>query len=141
MNKLIFAAVLSLIVISCGKWEENKKDNTLTYYTEDFKDKDVDILGVPAGDIDAAWVEFYSKEKEYDTYALIVKMDGEFTKEWGTCTINWEEQIDFSPENGDTYTGTWISEKDKYTISMDVESRTEELTFIYKEVHDKCGKW
>lgn len=100
----------------------------------------MDILGFNTGEIDALWFEFASenKSKEHTTYTLIAKSNGEFSKETGTCEIDWQNQITFYPSNGSSYVGTWLNSKEKFNISYDLETRTEELTFIYKEV--KKGK-
>lgn len=140
MKNLILFLTIALVITSCGKWKGDKHGE-LTYYSVDYKEKDMSILDVPTTDIDAVWFEFSSenKGKEYDSYALIVKTDGVFHKELGKCQIDWEDKITFTPNTGDSYTGSWIYEKEKFTISYDLESRTEELTFIYKEMK-KCKK-
>jgi hypothetical protein len=140
MKNLIFGCLLVLIATSCGKWNDDKdKNKRLTYYTEDFKEADLEILGVPTSEIDALWAEFKAEDKIYNSYSLIVKSDGKMIKEYGTCSIDWNEQIKFMPNGGKAYIGKWISEKEKYVISFEGKTRTEELTFIYKDT-GMCGK-
>lgn len=139
MKKLLYPLAVLFFFASCGK-EKFDKTDTLTYYSEDYKESTLTILGLPANEIDALWVEFSAADKEdYSSYTLIAKSDGEFAKETGTCEIDWVSQITFYPYGQDSYTGVWISEKDKYEVSYDSESRTEVLTFIYKETKD-CWK-
>lgn len=135
MKKVLFSFVVLLIITSCGKWK-GEKNTDLTYYSEDYKEKEMTFLNVASSDIDALWVEFKSstKDKNYDSYALIVKSNGDFVKELGSCEIDWENQITFHPQNGDSYLGDWIYGKEKYTISYELEDRTEDITFVYKEV-------
>lgn len=143
MKTIIASLLLVLVATACNKWDGKKdKKNNLTYYCEDFKEKYFDVLGINSSNIDAFWVEFYGEGKEYTNYSLIVKSDGEFTKEHGTCSVDWGNTISFQPEGGTAYDGDWIFEKEKYTISYDLEDRTETLTFIYKETGScKGGCW
>ena len=141
MKKLMFSLLVILVVTSCSKW---KTDNNLTYYSEDYKEKEMTIINVPSSEIDALWFEFYdegkNKEDEYTTYTLIAKSNGAFTKETGSCVINWKTNISFTSASGQTYIGTWIGgDKDKFQITYELESRTEELTFVYKKTK-KCKK-
>ncbi|MDG1334356.1 MAG: hypothetical protein P8P74_18625 [Crocinitomicaceae bacterium] len=143
MKIIIASLLLVLVASSCGKWDGKKdKQHNLTYYSVDFKEKNFDILGVHSSDIEALWVEFYSEkgEKEYTNYSLIVKSNGEFTKEHGTCAIDWANDLTFNPENENSYEGEFIYEKEKYTITYDLKERLETLTFVYKE-KEGCGKW
>jgi hypothetical protein len=139
MKKIIFALLVVLVATSCNKWKKDKYD--LTYYCADYKETDMFILDQHTSDIDALWVEFYSKgeDKQYDSYTLVVKSNGEFFKESGACQIDWEEQLNFMPQTGDSYIGDWLYEKEKYTITHELKTRTEVLTFVYKET-DKCKK-
>lgn len=144
MKTVIASLLLVLVAASCGKWDGKKgKKHNLTYYSIDFKEKDFDILGIHSADIDALWVEFYGQDenKEYTKYSLIVKSNGEFTKEHGSCDIDWENGISFSPEPGDSYEGDWLYEKEKYTIEYDLGERLETLTFVYKEVKGCKEGW
>ena len=140
MKQILFSILLVFVVTSCGKFKKDK-DHDLTYYSEDYKEKDMSILNNHTSDIDAVWFEFSQKDKskEYNRYSLIVKSNGEFNKEFGSCYIDWNNQITFTPDMGESYVGTWIYEKEKYTITYNLKSRTETLTFIYKET-DKCKK-
>jgi len=143
MKTIIASLLLVLIASSCGKWNGKKdKKHNLTYYSVDFKEKNFDILGVHSSDIDALWVEFYGEggEKEYTKYTLIVKSNGEFVKEHGNCDIDWGIDLTFNPEDGNSYEGDWIYEKEKYTITYDLKERLETLTFVYKK-DAGCGKW
>lgn len=141
MKKLLFLFALTLIASSCGK-KKVEKYHDLTYYSVDYKEKDMTILDFSSSDIDALWFEFSSKDKskEYTNYTLIAKSNGEFSKETGTCKIDWENQITFFPSNGDSYIGKWIYEKEKFVITYDLESRSEEITFVYKKTDCKKGK-
>lgn len=149
MNKLFLGIALLFAAVSCDKIKDDKCDqekketcDNLTYYSEDYKKAEFNVLGVSSLTIDALWVEFYSKEsKDYTHYALIVKSNGEFVKENGTCVIDWEQKITFTPDGGDTYEGTWLFEKEKYTVNLSEDGRDNELTFVYKETKDYgCGK-
>lgn len=146
MKTIIVSLLLVLVASSCGKWDGKKdkksKKHNLTYYSTDFKEKNFDILGIHSSDIDALWVEFYGQddEKEYTKYSLVVKSNGEFVKEHGSCDIDWYNTLDFHPENDNSYTGDFIYKKEKYTITYDLKERLETLTFVYKKV-DGCGKW
>ena len=141
MKNIFVVLIFTSLVVSCEKEKEKKCDN-LTYYSEDYKSKEVNILGVSSSTIDALWVEFYSKEsKDYTHYSLIVKSDGEFVKENGTCTIDWEQKISFLPDSGSSYEGTWLSDKEKYTVTISEDGRGNELTFVYKDANNcGCGK-
>lgn len=140
MKKVLFLLSILFVFGSCGKWK-GEKYNDLTYYSIDHKEKDMSILGYNSHNIDALWFEFTSKDKskDYTNYTLIAKSNGEFSKETGTCEIDWNNQITFHPANGSSYVGEWLSEKEKFVISYDLETRSEELTFIYKKVK-KCKK-
>jgi hypothetical protein len=143
MKTLVASLLLVLVATSCGKWDGKKdKKHNLTYYCEDFKEKDFEILGVQSSDIDALWVEYYGKQDEvpYSKYSLIVKVNGEFVKENGSCTIDWENDILFEPETSDSYIADWLVDKEKYTVSYDLGDRTDTLTFIYKET-EGCKMW
>lgn len=138
-----FLPLLSFLIIfaSCNKWQ-GEKYNDLIYYSIDYKDKDLSILGLNSNTIDALWFEFYSKDKDknYTEYTLIAKSNGECFKETGTCEIDWENQINFYPSNGNSYIGKWFYQKEKFIISYnDLETRTADLTFIFKEIK-KCKK-
>jgi hypothetical protein len=142
MKKLLFVFALILIVTSCGKWK-GEKDHDLTYYSPDYKEKEMTILDFSANNIDALWFEFSSKDKnkEYTNYTFIAKSNGEINKQTGTCQIDWENQITFYPSNGDSFLGEWIHEKEKYVITYDLDKRSEEITFVYKELNkSKKGK-
>ena len=125
---------------SCEKWN-GQKYHDLTYYSVDHKEKDADISGFNTTEIEAMWFDFSSKDKNdvYTNYTLTLKSNEEVIKETGTCEIDWYNNITFHPLNGDSYTGNWLYEKEKFTISYDSEGRTEEITFIYKE-KKKCKK-
>lgn len=139
MKHLLYTSILLIILGSCKK--EDFKKNTepnLVYYSEDYQSKDFEILGKNTSEIDALWVEFYDKDedKDFESYALIVKANGEFTKELGTCNIDWYNQISFYPDNGTKYYGNWIVDKEKYSLNISEASDdiANEITFIYKEV-------
>jgi len=141
MKKLLLAFTLLLVATSCSKLKE-KKYSDLVYYSVDYKETDMSILDFTASDIDALWFEFSSKDKseEFTNYTLNAKKsNGEFSKESGTCTIDWYNNITFYPSNGDAYVAKWISDKEKFVITYELETRTEDITFIYKEI-DKCKK-
>ena len=130
MKKVIFSLLIVLVASACSKW----KDDTVTYYCEDYKETDMNILNVHSSQIDALWVEMEEdKDKELTIYTLIVKSNGEFHKETGTFQTDWKENITFLPNGNDSYNGTWLYEKEKYTLTYALKTRTEELTFIYKE--------
>jgi hypothetical protein len=142
MKKIFFLLSALFILASCNKWK-GEKYSDLTYYSVDFKEKDMTILGFNSNDIDALWFEFSSKDKskEYSDYTLIAKSNGVFNKETGTCEIDWKNQITFHPSSGDSYVGKWLYEKEKFIVSYDLDTRIEELIFIYKEVKKyKKGK-
>jgi hypothetical protein len=140
MKNLTLVLLIGLVALSCNKWKGEKKEN-LVYYSTDYKEKNVTILDASSADIDAVWVEFYKtgKSKDYNNYALVVKANGEITKELGTCQIDWKNSITFQPDNGSSYIGTWVSGKEKYSLILQEDSRSETLYFVYKP-SKKCGK-
>jgi len=141
MKQLLLFSGIILLLSSCSKWKDDSYSN-LVYYTEDFKEMDFEILGYSSNDIDALWFEFYNEEKkkDYNKYALVVKSNGEFKKELGSCNINWANDIDFMPTNAESYDGDFIYEKEKFTVDFGSDNRTEELIFVYKETGKKCKK-
>lgn len=140
MKKVLFSLLVILVLSSCSKWNDDKD---LIYYSQDYKEKEMTIINTPSSEIDALWFEFYNegknKEKEYSTYTLIAKSNGSIKKETGTCIIDWGSNISFTSASGEKYIGTWMGNKEKFQITYDLESRTEEVTFIYKETK-KCKK-
>ena len=136
MKKVLFSLLIILIVSSCSKFKGDKKGD-LVYYCEDYKDADVNILDVHTSDIDALWIEMTpekaGKDKDYVNYTLIVKSNGDFVKESGTFETDWASSITFNPEGTPLYTGKWTYKKEKYTVMHLLESRSEEITFVYKE--------
>lgn len=134
MKKVIFPLLIVLIASACSKW----KNDEVVYYSEDYKDSDMTILGVHSSNIEALWVELTATDKEYDQYTLIAKSNGELYKETGALQTDWKSSLSFSPEGGDTYNGIWISGKEKYSLTYELDSRSEDLTFIYKK--SKCKK-
>lgn len=135
MKTTLFAFLILFVgFTSCGKFKE--KRDTHTYYCEDYKDRDMNILGVHTSEISAMWVEFC--QKDGDRYCLVVKDNNDCTRESGECTFNGESSISFVPDGGSLYTCNW--EKYKYTFirSVDLGDRVEDLTFILKE--NKCKK-
>jgi len=138
MNKLLLPALLVFILSSCCKLKCDKKEG-YTYYSEDYKNVDMDVLGVHTSEIDALWVEFSSesKSKDLENYTLIVKSNGDFKKESGSFNTDWKSTISFSPDSGNSYEGTWTYGKEKYSIILGSDSRSEELDFIYKESYSK----
>ena len=129
MKKVLFSLLIILIVSSCSKFKGDKKGD-LVYYCEDYKEADVNILDVHTSDIDALWIEMTpekdGKDKDYVNYTLIVKSNGDFVKE---CNYS----ITFTPEGNPSYTGKWTYKKEKYTVMHGLESRSEEISFVYKE--------
>ena len=140
MKKVLFSLLIILIVSSCSKFKGNKKGD-LVYYCEDYKDADLNILDVHTSDIDALWIEMTpekdGKDKDYANYTLIVKSNGDFVKEEGTFETDWATSITFNPEGTSSYTGKWIYKKEKYTVMHGLESRFEELTYVYKKTECK----
>jgi hypothetical protein len=128
--------VLLIGLTSCEKWGKGKgKKECNVYYSEDFKEKDVEILGLHTSDIEILWVEYSNK---YDGYTLIAKSkDGELYKEHGACVFDVDSKITFKPNAGDVYNGSWLDYKEKYNIPIEEGKRTEEITFVYKE---QCWK-
>ena len=53
MKKIFFLLSALFILASCNKWK-GEKYSDLTYYSVDFKEKDITILGFNSNDIDAA---------------------------------------------------------------------------------------
>jgi hypothetical protein len=140
MKKVLFSLLIILIVSSCSKFKGDKKGD-LVYYCEDYKEADMNILDVHTSDIDALWIEMTpekdGKDKDYVNYTLIVKSNGDFVKESGTFETDWANSITFNPEGTPLYTGKWIYKKEKYTIKHGLESRFEELTYVYKKTECK----
>ena len=136
MKKVLFSLLIILIVLSCSKFKGDKKGD-LVYYCEDYKEADMNILDVNTTDIDALWIEMTpekgGKDKDYVNYTLIVKSNGDFVKESGTFETDWATSITFNPEGTPLYTGKWTYKKEKYTVMHGLESRSEEITFVYKE--------
>ena len=140
MKNIILSLFAILLITSCNKW---KSSHNLVYYSEDFKEKEMTIINIPTSDIDALWFEFNNEEKnkedEYSTYSLMAKSNGVITKESGSCIINWGTNISFTSASGESYLGTWLSGKEKFKITYELDTRTEELIFVYKETK-KCKK-
>ena len=134
MKKIIFSLLIVLIVSACNKW----KNDEVVYYSEDYNDTDMTILGVHTSDIEVLGVEITASDKEYDHYTLFAKSNGELFQETGALQTDWSTSITFTPNGGDTYGGTWIGGKEKYSLTYDLKDRSENLTFIYKE--SKCKK-
>lgn len=142
MFKYSLLLVIGIAFFSCKKIDA-KKDNTLTYYTEEYKDKDLELLGVHSSAIEAVWFEFdaIDKSEESYSYKMFVKENGELHKEYGTCQIDWYNSLAFTPTtNTEAFNGEFTFEKEKFSISYDLETRTEELIFVYKEEKKHC-KW
>ena len=139
MKRVLFLFAVVLLATSCKKWKDGKKHGEYTYYSEDYKEADMSVLGIHTSEIDALWIELYdtNKDKEVDGYSLLVKSNGEVVKENGTIVTDWKTTITFNPSSADAYAGTWLGDKDKFSISYDLETRVEELTFIYKETCKK----
>ncbi|MBU2018228.1 MAG: hypothetical protein KJ941_01170 [Bacteroidetes bacterium] len=142
LHNLIVLALGLILITSCDKIKKDKIDHSLTYYSVDHQSKDATVLNENTAEMDAIWVTFYNKEKkekEYTSYALATKKDGVVSKELGSCTIDWKNGITFVPDNGATYQGTWLKEKEKFTLTFGDEERTEDVTFVYKETKE-CSK-
>ncbi|GEM_PF-6738742 len=133
MKKILFALFALAIITSCSKW----KDDKVVYYSEDYKDADMNILGVHSSEIEALWVEFTATDKEYDRYVFSAKSDGQVYSETGMLSTDWATNLNFTPDNGDAYTGDWTSGKEKYNLTYELTDRTEVLNFVYKETHCK----
>jgi hypothetical protein len=138
MKKLLFSLVVVLIATACCKL----KDESVTYYSEDYKDSDLNFLEIHSSEIDAIWVKFTEtgkhKDAEYTQYTLTVKSDGELYSETGTFETDWQSTITFAPEAGQSYLGTWVGgDKEKYTLAHELKDGTQEITFIYKGGYGK----
>ena len=151
---LLSLATFAFIATSCSK-EESKKDydkafdkkcdkecekectkdeTTVAYYSEDYKVQTTTIMGWDVADIDHLWYEFYSKESDYDYFALVAKSaDGEINKTYGPCEIEWGVSMSFMPENGDAYTGEFSVGKEVFQINFGQEDRDELVTFTFKD--------
>jgi hypothetical protein len=137
MRKSFFLlSIAFLVVTSCSKWDGKKHKDSFVYYCDTYKEKDIEVLGVHTSDIEALWTEYWKKDGKTE-YALIVKSNGEFYKELGTYSFNGETGISFMPNGGNEYNGSWVEYKDKYSITVENDERSEDLLFIYKET---CGK-
>ncbi len=141
MKRLAFVFSILLFATACNKKIKPtiKKETHYVYFSEDYKNADMTLLGVETSEIDAVWFELYYNENpcavtdEPDRYALMVKHDGEITKEFGDLASDWNSYITFTPSNSDSYTATLDSGKKAFTITYEFTNRTEELTFNYKE--------
>ncbi len=141
MKKIIFASLILLVAAACNKKFEpsKKKGDHYVYYSEDYKNADVTILGEETSNIDAVWFELYyennhCKQEEPNRYALVVKnADGEITKELGKIDSDWKSYITFSPDNGDAYTAEMGLDKELITLTYELTDRTEEITFVHKD--------
>ena len=124
--------VLLFGLTSCNKWKkDNDKKEFTIYYSEDYKDLNMTIVGVHTSDIEGLWIEYSDK---FDTYVLRAKSEGKVYKEIGSCVFDLDSDINFIPNAGSSYIGTWAFSKDKYTIPVNDGKRNGELTFTYKEV-------
>lgn len=142
MRKLLLFGLIAVFVSACSKDESRYQDGSYIYYSEDYKNANMTILGHETSEIESVWFELYSDEYdsscpkalEADRYMLIVKRNGKMTSEMGSIETDWQTTITFHPENGDpSYEGTWSNQKDRFIISYDLVDRTEEVSFVYKD--------
>ncbi len=143
MKRILLILTVAIIAVSCGKWNGSKKHDTV-YYTEDFKDIDMTVMGVNSSEMAAYWTEFYQKnptdkDSPYTRYSTIVKTtSGVLYKETGSCVVNWGVSAQFIPENGESYEATFTYEKEKYALEIDGKDGRSEIIFVYK-VQKQCG--
>ena len=148
---ILSIATFALLAASCSKEKTNSKefikkcdktcdkectkdDKSIAYYSEDYKTQGTTILDWDVANIEALWYEIYSKDAEYDSYALVAKsLDGEIRKEYGPCQIDWYNTLSFSPEDQESYTGNFTVEKEEFTVDFGGEDREELVTFIFKD--------
>lgn len=142
MKKIAFATLILFVAAACNKKDvkpSEKKGDHYVYYSEDYRNADVTILGENASDIEAVWFELYyendhCKQESPDRYALIVKnADGELIKELGNVESDWSSYINFSPDNGTAYAGEMTFDKETISVKYEYPNRTEKVTFIYKD--------
>jgi len=142
MKQLLLFVLVAFLAVSCSKEESRYMAGSYIYNSEDFKDANMTILGQQTSEIESLWIELYSDEYDpecpkditSDRYMLVVKRDGEMTSEYGTIETDWKTTITFHPNSGESYEGTWSSKKDRFTISYDLTDRTEDISFVYKDV-------
>ena len=137
MKKALFLFALVLIATSCSKWKKDTKQ--YTYYSENYAETDMDLLGVHTGNIEKLYVVMYNdiedKNNYPETYKLCVESEGAVHTESGTIDSDWATSISFIPTDGTAYTGGFQQDKGTYKLLYELENRTEELTFVWK---DKC---
>lgn len=136
MKKSILPLMLVFLVASCGKFKKDAKQ--YTYYSEDYAEADMDLLGIHTSEMEDLFVVMYNdvedKNNRPETYKLVVKSNGVEYTEVGTIDSDWATSITFTPNDGSSvYSGDFQQDKGTYKLNYDLVDRTEEFTFTWKE--------
>ncbi|MCH2230724.1 MAG: hypothetical protein MK105_10300 [Crocinitomicaceae bacterium] len=139
MKFLILSVLLLSLATSCNKW---KKDvNQYTYFGEDYSEADMSLLDVHSSDMQDLYVEMYNdiedKNNRPETYKLFVVSNGEVYTETGSINSDWNTFISFTSTDGLTYSGEFQEDKGTYKLIYELDERTEEFTFVWR---DTCKK-
>ncbi|MFT5860350.1 MAG: hypothetical protein ACI865_002460 [Flavobacteriaceae bacterium] len=139
MKKFVLPLLLVFLVASCGKLKKDMKQ--YTYFGEDYMEADMSLLDVHTSEMEDLYVVMYNdvedKNNRPETYKLVVKSNGVAYTESGTIDSDWETSITFTPTNGTAYTGNFQEDKGTYKLICELEDRTEEFTFVWKETCKK----
>ena len=135
MKKIVLPILLVFLIASCGKFKKDTKQ--YNYYSEDYANTDMEVLGIHTAAIDLLWVEMYNnvedKNNRPETYKLVVKSNGVEYTEAGAIDSDWATSITFTPTDGTAYTGEFQEDKGTYKMLYDLIDRTEELSFVWKD--------
>lgn len=143
MKRLTLLLVLPLGMFACTKGDSYKTSED-TYFCEDYKNKEISILGTHTEEIDALWADVYIDKDNRMTFDMFSeRTNGLTVSESGTITLDGLNMT-LTFKDGKVLEGIFTEDRLRFDVDYIDGQRSETIRFDWKDSGkkgDKGDKW